>query len=407
MSNNDQRYLVIGNGVAGTTAAETIRKRDPLGKITIITDEPYPLYNRVALPRFLRGDIEQQRVMMRSLETHQRKDIELLLETRVVRVNSAENTVLLHDGRELPYDKLLIATGGTPRRLDASGAADAEGIHHFQSLDDAKRLIAHAEIGKSAVTIGGSYIAYELTEGLRSRGLTVTWLIRGPHFLHRVLDAEGGALVDQIARRHGVQVFYQDQAAEIRLNAGTVKGVVTTAGRYVDCDLVAAGLGLILNTDLLAGSGVEVNRGVVTDAYLRTNIPNIFAGGDVAEFYDTFLGGQNIMGTWNNAQGHGKVVGLNMTGVLQPYTDIPHYTTTMFDSTMTVIGMTTEANPDLESVTFCNPTSESYRRLFFDQEGHLVGAVLIGDLRPRRTIAEMIRSRKQIADRQLLLQELS
>src|SRR5690606_35481329 len=170
-----RRYVVVGNGVAGTTAAETIRKHDPNGRVTLITDEPYPLYNRVALPRFLRGDIDQRRVMMRDAESHRRKGIELRLGVRVTRVNPEERTVLLRDGQELPYDRLLLATGGTPRRLAVSGAA-ARGVHYFQSLDDARHLIDDARVARRAVTVGGSYIAYELTEGLRARGLEVTWL---------------------------------------------------------------------------------------------------------------------------------------------------------------------------------------------------------------------------------------
>src|SRR5690606_38298705 len=172
-----------------------IRKHDPTGRITLITDEPYPLYNRVALPRFLRGDIDQRRVMMRDAESHRRKGIELRLGVRVTRVNPEERTVLLRDGQELPYDRLLLATGGTPRRLAVPGA-DARGVHYFQSLDDARHLIDDARGARRAVTVGGSYIAYELTEGLRARGLEVTWLIRGPRFLHRVLDEQGGELVD-------------------------------------------------------------------------------------------------------------------------------------------------------------------------------------------------------------------
>ena len=406
MADQPRRYVIVGNGVAGTTAAETIRKHDPNGRSTLITDEPYPLYNRVALPRLLRGDVDVQRVMMRDLDTHRRKGIDLLLGTRVVRVSVEERTVLLHDDRELPYDRLLVATGGRPRRLEVPGT-DAEGIHHFQTLDDAKRLIARAVEARCAVTVGGSYIAYELTEGLRARGLEVTWLIRGPRFLHRVLDEEGGELVDRIARRHGVNIIYGEQVQRVLTRDGVVVGVETTGGRHIDCDLLGAGLGLILNTSFLEGSGIRLGRGVITDACLRTSAPGVYAAGDVAEFYDEFLKDHNIMGTWNNAQGHGKIAGLNMVGAERRYNDVPHYTTTMFDSTMTAIGMTPEVNPNLESVTYVDFKSESYRRLFFDQEGRLVGAVLIGDLTPRRQIAQMIKGREHVADREALVRQLA
>lgn len=406
MTDRERRYVVVGNGVAGTTAAETIRKHDPTGRITLITDEIYPLYNRVALPRFLRGDIDQRRVMMRDLDAHQRKGIDLMLGTRVVGVDCDARTVALADGRELPYDRLLLATGGKPRRLAVPGS-DARGIHYFQSLDDARELIDGCRDARRAVTVGGSYIAYELTEGLRARGLEVTWLIRGPRFLHRVLDEEGGALVDRIARHHGVEVIYGEEVERVQVRDGVVAGVVTTGGRHLDCDLIAAGLGLILNTGFLAGSGIEVGRGIRADARLETNIPGVFAAGDVAEFYDDFLQGYNVMGTWNNAQGHGRVAGVNMSGGDQRYTDVPHYTTTMFDSTMTAIGMTTEVDPTLESEVYVDFAAGAYRRLFFDAESRLTGAVLIGDLTPRREIARMIRERVRVHDRKQVLERLT
>lgn len=405
MADHEQRYVVVGNGVAGTTAAETIRKHDPNGQITLLTDETYPLYNRVALPRFLRGDVDERRVMMRDVEAHRRKGIDLRLGTRVTRINAGDRTVLLQDGQELPYDRLLLATGGRPRRLSVPGS-DAQGIYYFQSLDDARRLIHGAQGARRAVTVGGSYIAYELTEGLRSRGLEVTWLIRGPRFLHRVLDEQGGELVDRIARRHGVQVIYGEEVARIQVRDGVVTGLVTTGGRHIDCDLIAAGLGLILNTGFLQDSGIELGRGIITDARLATNVPGIYAAGDVAEFYDTFLQGHNLMGTWNNAQGHGRVAGVNMAGGERLYTDVPHYTTTMFDSTMTSIGMTTEVDPGLESEAHVDFETGSYRRLFFDPEDRLVGAVLIGDLTPRREIAQMIKGRQRVADRRQVLERL-
>lgn len=405
MTSEVRRYVVVGNGVAGTTAAETIRKHDPNGRVTLITDEPYPLYNRVALPRFLRGDIDQRRVMMRDVEAHQRKGIDLRLGTRVTRVNLQERTVLLQDGQEMAFDRLLLATGGRPRRLQVPGA-DARGIHYFQTLDDARRLREHARGARRAVTVGGSYIAYELTEGLRSLGLEVTWLIRGPRFLHRVLDEQGGLLVDDIARRHGVNVVYGEEVARVQVRDGVVTGVETTGGRHIDCDIVACGLGLILNVEFLQDSGIEMGRGILTDARLETNVPGVFAAGDVAEFFDTFIQRHNVMGTWNNAQGHGRVAGVNMTGGDRRYTDVPHYTTTLFDSTMTAIGMTTEVDPNLESVVLCDRKAGSYRRLFFDAEDRLVGAVLIGDLTPRREIAQMITARQRVTDRQQVLERL-
>lgn len=399
------RYVILGNGVAGTTAAETVRKQDPSGSVVLVAGEPYPLYNRVALPRLLKGEIDEARVMMRTVEDHTRRGIQLLLGVRAVAVDFHERVVVLEDGRQLPWDRLLIATGGRPRRLQVPGG-DSVGVFHFQTLDDTRAIVEHALRARRAVTVGGSYIAYELTEGFRRRGLEIAWLIRGERFLRRVLDEAGGELVDRIARSHGVQVIYGEEVAEVKTRDGVVTGVVTTSGRYLDCDLVGAGLGLVLNTDFLAGSPVKLGKGVVVNEYLETSVPGVYAAGDVAEFYDLFLGSHHVMGTWNNAQGHGRVAGLNMAGSRQAYEDIPYYTTTLFHTSMTTIGMTPESNPHLESETFVDFATENYRRLFFDAEGRLVGAVLIGSLKPRRLLVQLIRSRERIADRKKLLEQV-
>lgn len=400
-----RRYVIIGNGVAGTTAAEVIRKHDPSGRVTLIAGEPHPLYNRVALPRMLKGEIDEPRVMMRTVEDHERRGIELLLGATATAVDFEGRTVVLADGRQLPYDRLLVATGGRPRRLDVPGA-DAVGVCHFQTLEDTRALLEQVRRARRAVTVGGSYIAYELTEGFRRRGLEIVWLIRGDRFLRRVLDEAGGELVDRIARSHGVEVVYGEEVAQVKVRDGVVTGVVTTGGRHIDCDLVGAGLGLILNTDFLAGSPLRLGRGVVVDEYLQTDVPGVYAAGDVAEFFDVFLGGHHVMGTWNNAQGHGRVAGINMAGGRQAYEDVPYYTTTMFHSSMTCIGMTPESNPHLESETYVDFERENYRRLFFDEQGRLVGAVLIGSLKPRRLLAQLIRGRERVEDRQALLQQI-
>lgn len=390
------RVVIVGNGVAGTLAAEAIRKEAPAVSVTVLAREPYPLYNRVALPRLLRGEIGEARVFMRSQADHHQKGFELKTETVVERVDPVERVVYTQSGDVYPFDRLLVATGGRPNRLHVPGVEPGvRGIHYFQSLDDTKILIEDLATARRAVTVGGSYIAYELTEGLRQRGLQVTWLIRGPHFLRRVLDADGGRLVDQIARGHGVDVVYGEEVARVQVAAGQVRGVVTTSGRAVDAELVACGLGLTLNTELLAGSGVAVGRGVLTDEYLETNVPGIFAAGDVAEFHDTFIARPHVMGTWDNASTQGRVAAANMLGARRPYVEVPSYTSTLFDSTLYVLGMTTEDRPDLESLSWLDLEGRQYRRLFF-LEDRLVGAVMIGDRRGRRILKEMIRSRERI-----------
>jgi NAD(P)H-nitrite reductase large subunit len=404
LADRPRRYVIVGNGVAGTTAAETLRKNDASCRVTLLTDEPYPLYNRVALPPYIKGRTAREKVFLRTVEQHRERGIDLRLETRVTAIDARERTVATQAGEQLPYDALLVATGGRPRHLQVEGAEGLGGIYNFQYFDDAQAIVERMRTARRGVVVGGSYIAYELAEAFRANGLDTTWLIRGPYFLRRVLDPDGGALVDQIARDHGVQMVYGEEVARVERANGTIGGVVTTGGRQVEAEMLGAGLGMTMNLELLAGTGVETRSGIVTDEYLETSVPGIFAAGDVAEFFDLTIGRHNQMGTWGNAAGHGRVVALNMAGQRAVYEDIPMYSSSLFDSYIRVIGLTPENYPYLEALERLDREARSYQRLFF-LDGRLVGAALIGEMRYRTKIFAAIRSREQIpcAEREQLL----
>ena len=402
-----KRYVIIGNGVAGTTAAETLRKADPQASITIIGNEPYPLYNRIALFPVLKLRTPPERIIIRSLDYHREHRLDLLLETNATHVDVDQRIVSTEPGGDRPYDALLVASGGRPSPLQVPGAEGTYGIHNYQSLDDTKGIMARMLESRQMVVVGGSYIAYELASAARSRGLEVTWLIRGPHFVRRILDPEGGALVDRIARDAGVDVQYGEEVARVQAKNGVIQAVTTTGGRSIPCDLLGVGIGLIPNTNFLEGTPVEVQQGVVVNQYLETGAPGVYGAGDVAEFYDTYVNRHHLMGTWNNAAAHGRLAAANMLGGRQSYSEVPYHTSTLFDTTMAVVGTTPDVRPDLEfeSLIHVDSAARLYRRLFF-LEGRLVGAALIGDIRARRQLTDRIRSRERIApaERAKLLQ---
>jgi NAD(P)H-nitrite reductase large subunit len=394
LASGDRRYVIIGNGAAGTTCAETLRKQDPNCRITLLTNEPHPLYNRVALPRYLKGVVREEKVFMRTREQHAERGIELLTEVTARRVDAEGRTVLLDDGRELPYDALLVASGGRPNRPQIPGG-DSSLVFNFQTMDDTRAIIAEATSGKRAVVIGGSFISYELAEGFAMRGLHTTWMMRNRPFLRRTLDSQGGAIVEALAHEHGVEFVYGEEAAEILPKNGLAGRVVTNAGRELDADVVGVGLGLTLNTECLEGTGVEVRRGIVTDERLRTRVPGIYAAGDVAEFYDVHIQGHNRMGTWDNALSHGKTAAVNMAGGDEVYHEVPTYTSTMFSSNIAVMGVTRESRPDLESVTRADLPGREYKQLFFLGD-RLVGAVTIGRPKGRKRMLALMLSGEPI-----------
>lgn len=395
VAEREKRFVIVGNGVTGTTCAETLRKNDPNCQITLIGDEQWPLYNRVALPPYIKGKADKKKVMMRTVEQHAERGINLLLKTRVTKVDHEAQLVTLDTGTELPYDAVLIATGGRPNPLRVPGAEGAKNIYNFQYLDDAEAILDALQHSKRASVTGGSYIAYELTEGFRERGLEVHWLHRGPYFLRRVLDPEGGALVDDIARDHGVTMMYGVTIEEVIRDGDRASAVVLSNGARIETDMVGAGLGAKLNLELFEGMPVEIKSGVVTNEYMETGAKNVYAGGDIAEFWDVTIESYNILGTWGNSIGHGKAAAMNMLGQRTKYEDIPMYSSTLFNSYIRVIGMTPETGEGLESFEHLNAQARSYQRIFF-RDGRCVGACLIGDMRFRQKIFAAIKSREVI-----------
>jgi NAD(P)H-nitrite reductase large subunit len=396
-----RRYVVIGNGIAGTTAADNLRKNDADCSIALLTNEEYSLYNRVALPPALKLKTPIPKLFMKSAEFHQERRIDFRPGTTVLQVDLAQHIVVTDRGEELPYDQLLVATGGTPNALTVPGG-DADGVCYFQTLDDTKDILDRIPKASNSVSIGGSYIAYELAEAFRTRGLHVTWLIRGPRFLHRVLDENGGLLVDKIARTHGVEMIYEESADHLETENGRVKAVQTKGNRRIEADIVGCGLGLRLSHSFLPQDAVRIEYGIVTNEYLQTNVEDLYAAGDIAEFYDVDLNTHYTMGTWASATLHGRTAAINMAGGHEAVTDVRSYTTTLFDSRMTVIGATPEVQLELESVSHtdfsgANYKGWSYRRLFFYDQ-RLVGAVLIGDMRAKVDLVKVIRSKRQVWD---------
>jgi NAD(P)H-nitrite reductase large subunit len=408
LATHERRYVIIGNGVAGTTAAETLRKHDPNCSIHLLTNEPYPLYNRVSLPRFLQGKLVEQKVMIHDLAWHEQRNIHLVRETLVTSVNTDERVVLTTDGKHYPYDALLIASGGWANPLRVPGARDTKHIYNFVTLDDTKTIIARMLESRTALAYGGSFISYELCDGFAVRKLDTVWMMRGPYWLRTALDPEGGEVVDAIAKKFGVEVIHGDEIVSVVPNNGVPSYVKTKQGREIQADLIGIGLGITLNTQMLKETPLEIRKGVVVNEYLETNVPGVYAAGDVAEFFDPTISQHHTMGTWDNALAHGKIVAINMAGGHEPYLDVPTYTSPLFDVNIAVIGVAESDNPELETIV-CRELgekgNENYRKLFFRQN-RLVGVLMIGSPKGRKKLLDLVKNQQlaeTVAERKALL----
>jgi NAD(P)H-nitrite reductase large subunit len=390
-----RRYVILGNGIAGQTAAEDLRKLDADASIVMIAAERHPLYNRVALPRYLRGQVRREKVFMRTVEDYARQNLDIHFETWATEVDVTSKVVRTNRGDEFAYDALLVATGGRPKPPPWPGCDEVSQTIGFQTLDDTDAIIEKADAAQRVLVMGGSFIGYELAEGVSFRKKAqLTWIMRGPWFLRYVLDEEGGQLCRQLGESQGVEFLTSDEVQKFsRLNGRFLAETVN--GKRVEFDLLTYGVGLDYYTEPVNGGAVKLDKGIVTDAKLRTSAPDVYAAGDIAVFYDLMVERHNQMGTWDNAEAHGHVAARNMAGADEDFFDVPTYTTTMFGSTLAVMGVTPDVQPGLESVRTYSFEEKFYRKLFF-KDDRLVGAIMIGPPKGRKKLIEIMRSRQRI-----------
>ena len=387
--------MILGNGIAGQTCAEELRAGDPDCSIVIVAAERHPLYNRVALPRYLRGQLRREKVFMRAVESYAEKGIDIHLETWATEVDPAAKVVRTNRGHELGYDALLVATGGRPKPPPWPGSDLVDQVYGFQTIDDTDTIIERTDQVRDVLVMGGSFISYELAEGVSYRGKAhVTWIMRGPWFLRYVLDEEGGRLCHLLGEEQGVRFVCGDEVKAFSRSNGRFLAE-TVGGERVEFDALTYGVGLDYYVEPLRAAGAELKGGIVTDSRLRTSLPDVYAAGDVAVFFDRMIGRHNQMGTWDNAEAHGKVAAHNMAGEDEEYFDVPTYTTTMFGSTLAVMGITPDVQPGLESVRTFSYEERFFRKLFFHDD-RLVGAIMIGPPKGRKKLIEIMRGQEPI-----------
>ncbi|MFQ5399380.1 MAG: NAD(P)/FAD-dependent oxidoreductase [Anaerolineae bacterium] len=312
------RYLIIGNGAAGTTAAETIRAQDPTGEITVVGTEPYPMYSRPGLAYVLLNEIPKKQVIARQPSWYAEHQINLVFGT-AVHLNVRRREIRLEDGRILPYDRLLIATGAraTPPPYDG---ADLQGVVYLDTLDGTVDLLRRAKRARRAVVIGGGITALELTEGLAHHGVETHYFVRRDRLWSKVFNEKEAKLLEDQMREHGVRIHYKTEAVEILGNRrGKVRGVRLKDGSEFKCDLVGVAIGVRSDLSLVQGTGIETDRGILVDEHLQTSVPNVYAAGDCAQVYDRWTQKHMMDVLWPSAVAEGKAAGLNMTQHHTPY----------------------------------------------------------------------------------------
>ena len=330
-------YVIIGGGLAAVAAADAIRRRDKTGRLLIISAEAHPPYDRVPLSKeFLLGTMEREDIFLRRPRFYERNKVELALGHAVTALDLTNRCVTCANGAQFVFDKLLLATGGRPRRLPIPGG-DLAGVYYLRDIEDSEALKHAVRGARRAVVIGGGFIGCELATAFAKLGLDTTVIELTPAVLSLVVDAETSMFVQSFLQQQGVAVRTDTGAARFIGTDGRVTGVETSDGKTLDTDFVAVGVGIAPNTDLAAEAGLPVNNGVMVNEYLEA-AEGVFAAGDMANYSSPILGRQLRVEHYDVALQHGRVAGANMTGERQSYGELPYFFSFMGDLRLNVIG---------------------------------------------------------------------
>ncbi len=317
------KYVIIGASAAGIAAVGAIRKIDPSGAILAITEEVCSDYSRPMISDLVSGKADLSKMKCKTEDFWKENKAEVRLGKKVVSLNLAEKTINLEDGEKVVYEKLLLATGGKPFVPKMDGQ-EKDGVFTFTNIAEAQRLAAKIDSiqAKSAVVIGAGLIGISVTEALMKRGLKVTVVELQEKILSLLLDAKASDIVEAVIRKAGIN-FATGQSVQKIIgrpeNDGAVGGVILTKGDEVQCDLVIVAIGVIPRTELVLGTNVKINRGIVVDNFMQTTVPDVYACGDVAETFDFILNQSRSLPLWPLAVLEGRVAGANMAGAKISY----------------------------------------------------------------------------------------
>jgi NAD(P)H-nitrite reductase large subunit/Ni,Fe-hydrogenase III small subunit len=391
------KYVIIGGGIAGTTAAETIRKNDPQGSIAIISDEPYRLYSRIMMskPNFFLGKVPFEQIWLKKESWYGESKIEFISGKKATKIDTQNKMLSLQDGTEIKYEKMLLATGACARGWNVP-CGNKRGIFYLRTLNDGKAIMEAIKTTKHAVAIGGGFINFEMADLLKMAGKDITIIIREKHYWDPVLDETAGRMVEKALKGGGVKILYESEVKEV-LGEGKVENVILKDDTRIECDMIICGIGVVCPMDWLKDTGIKTNRGIVTDEYMKTDAQDVWAAGDVAEYNDLLLEETVQLGNWVNAQEQGRIAGLNMAGKKEPFKFVSFYTTQGFETTIAAVGDVRPAE-DRDMITRGSMDINSYARILV-VNGELVGATMVNRTKELKVISDLIRNNIKVSEK--------
>jgi len=371
------KYLIIGNSAGGIGAVEAIRQVDKEGTLTIVSDEPYSVYSRPLISKYLTKERSTDGILFRHTDFYDQNNVLFVPAKQVIQLDIDHQIAQLDDGDCINWDMLLLAMGGKPIVPKMKGD-NKKGIFTFTTLDDAKAIDKFLDNAKKAVVIGGGLIGISATEALVKREIDVIVVEMKERILNTIIDPQASLIAEEILKQAGIEIITEHIVIEIK-GEDTVTGVILDNGISIPCDLVLVAIGVSPRLELALNTGIKTNRGIVVDNYMATNYPNIYACGDVAESFDFIYEQNRLIPIWPNAYIGGKTAGYNMAGVSVKYPGgTAMNSLNYFGIDIVSAGMPTAPDGNGYEV-ICKREGNAYQKLIL-KDNLLMGMVFVGNI---------------------------
>jgi len=393
--------VIVGGGLTAARAIEEYRGAGAGGRIALLTGERSLPYHRPPLSkRYLRGEAQAGDIAAKPAEFYETNDVEVVLESEVTGLDVREQAVVTRDGFRYGYRKLLVATGSVPRALPVDGAR-LPGVHQLRSVDDAAAIREAASHARDAVVVGSGFIGMEVAASLTNIGLDVTLVSRDVELFAQLRSPEISAHLVDLYRRHGVEVIRGEDVSGFRGHS-RLDTVELHSRPPLAAGLAVVGIGVVPAVSFLAGSGVAMDNGVIVDERFRTNVPGVYAAGDVAHFFDPLFGRRRRIEHWSNANYQGGLVGKILAGADASYDTVSTFFTESFGLTLKVFGDVSQHDDRIARGSFADGDAI----VFYLDRGRLVGTLHTGqDDETEDALKELIRTRAKPRAIELLADE--
>ncbi|MDD3626211.1 MAG: FAD-dependent oxidoreductase [bacterium] len=383
------KYIIIGNGVAGDSAALALRDADGKAEIQIFTEESIPFYYRPRLIDVISGEIELNKIIIHNKDFYKKKNIELFLNTKVISLNIGNKTITTASGQDFNFDKLLIASGGYSFIPPIPGV-EKTGVFSLRDAKDSKQILEYLKSVKNVIIIGGGLLGLETANSFVKQGKTVSVIEFFERLLPRQLDNGGALILRKELEEKGFN-FYLNETTESISGEDTATGIKTKSGKDIPGELILISAGVRSHLELVKNTDIKTNRAIETDSFMQTSVPDIFAAGDCAEVKGV------VYGIYPPAKDQGKVAGLNMSGKQTEYSGtISSHKLKVVGIDLFCIGKLDMENK-LESKMIENPGKFIYKKAFIESE-KIVGAMLLGDLNGAQEIEQAITRREPFSN---------